>query len=228
MVDTMANTIKVMLVDDQTLLRLGFSMILEAEDGIEVVGEAGDGATALAQVAALAPDVVLMDVRMPGMDGIEATRRIIEAHPKVRVIMLTTFDLDEYAFAGLKAGASGFLLKDVRPPDLVSAIKAVAAGEAALAPRVSKRLLELFGPSLPVSGGRPVVGLESLTPRETEVLTAIAEGMTNPEIAAKFSVSEATVKSHVSNIFAKLDLRDRVHAVIYAYQAGLVKPGPQA
>jgi DNA-binding NarL/FixJ family response regulator len=226
MTDTPNPPVKVLLVDDQALVRMGFTMILEAEDGIEVVGEAADGATAVAQVAALQPDVVLMDVRMPGMDGIEATRRIVEADPQARVIMLTTFDLDEYAFAGLRAGASGFLLKDVRPAGLVSAIRAVAAGDAFVSPRVTRRMLDMFAPALPAAGAPPSQGLAALTPRETEVLAAIAEGLTNHEIAERFTVSETTVKSHVSNLLAKLDLRDRVQAVIWAYEHGLVTPGP--
>ncbi|MDR2374415.1 MAG: response regulator transcription factor [Bifidobacteriaceae bacterium] len=244
------SAIKVLLVDDQALMRMGFAMVLGAEDGIEVVGEAADGAAALTQVAALAPDVVLMDVRMPAMDGIEATRRIAEAHPETRVILLTTFDLDQYAFAGLKAGASGFLLKDVRPPDLVAAVRAVAAGDAAVSPRVTRRMLELFAPRLPdaagasgavgapgavagggaLAGGDPLAELTAqemavLTPKEREVFDQLALGLSNAEIAAKLFVSEATVKTHVGAVLKKLGLRDRVHVVVYAYETGLLQPG---
>jgi DNA-binding NarL/FixJ family response regulator len=224
----MSQAVTVLLVDDQPLLRMGFSMILDAEEGIEVVGEAGDGAAALTQVQALSPAVVLMDVRMPGMDGIEATQRILEAHPDTRIIVLTTFDLDEYAFAALRAGASGFLLKDVRPHALVAAIRSVAAGDAAISPRVTRRMLELFSPALPAEGKETESAARAaslLTPRELEVLRAMTEGLTNQEIAERFVVSETTIKTHVGNVFAKLGLRDRVQAVIYAYESGLVRPG---
>jgi DNA-binding NarL/FixJ family response regulator len=228
--------IRVLLVDDQSLMRMGFAMVLGGEEGISVVGEAADGRAALDQVAALAPDVVLMDVRMPLMDGIEATRRIADAYPSTRVILLTTFDLDEYAFAGLKAGASGFLLKDVRPEELVAAVRAVAAGDAAVSPRVTRRMLELFAPRLP-SGGVPAGAgedqeaditareLAALTPKERDVFDQLALGLTNAEIAAKLFVSEATVKTHVGGVLRKLGLRDRVHAVVYAYETGLLSPG---
>ncbi|MFB2554370.1 response regulator [Herbiconiux liangxiaofengii] len=212
-------------------------MVLESYDDLEVVGEAGEGGEAVATAARLTPDVVLMDVRMPGMDGIEATRAIVAANPASRIIILTTFDLDEYAFAGLAAGASGFLLKDARPGELVAAIRAVASGDAAVSPRVTRKLLELFGPQLPAPGepatdarsaapGSPHEGrtarLGTLTEREREVLVAMAEGLTNTEIAARFFLSESTVKTHVGRVLMKLELRDRVQAVIFAYGAGLV------
>lgn len=226
-------TTRVLLVDDQALLRMGFAMVLDAEDDLEVVGEAGDGRTALDQIAALRPDVVLMDVRMPRMNGIEATERIAAEHPEVRVLVLTTFDLDEYAFAALRAGASGFLLKDAEPAELVAAIRAVASGEAVVAPRVTRRMLELFARQLPAGGaastgpatGDPLVDdprLASLTPREAEILHAMAEGLSNAEVAERLVVSEATVKTHVGRVLAKLGVRDRVQAVILAYETGLV------
>jgi DNA-binding NarL/FixJ family response regulator len=225
----MTDAIKVLLVDDQSLMRLGFAMVLKAEPDIQVVGEAADGKRAIAQVAALHPDVVLMDVRMPEMDGIEATRRIVEAAPETKVIVLTTFDLDEYAFGALKAGASGFLLKDVRPDDLVQAIRSVAAGDSAVSPRVTRRMLDLFAGKLPEDDAAPQAPtadpLEQLTPRERDVFTAVAEGLTNAEIAQKLYVSETTVKTHVGNILTKLNLRDRVHVVVWAYENGLVTPG---
>jgi len=229
-----APRIRILLVDDQHLIRLGMRMVLDAEDGLEVVGEAGDGSEALAAVQRLQPDVVLMDVRMPGMDGIEATRSIVASNPASRIIILTTFDLDEYAFAGLNAGASGFLLKDARPAELVSAIRAVASGDAAVSPRVTRKLLELFGPQLPdpTSATAPSAEqapdaatqtvLATLTDREREVLVAMAEGLTNTEIAGRLFLSESTVKTHVGRVLMKLELRDRVQAVIFAYSAGLV------
>ncbi len=222
--------ITVLLVDDQSLLRMGMRLVLEAADDITVVGEAGDGAAALTQVAALDPDVVLMDVRMPGMDGIDATARITAEHPRTRVLILTTFDLDEYAFEGLRAGASGFLIKDAPPTDLVRAIRTVAAGDAVVSPRVTRRMLDLFAGRMPEAGTtpeqRPPVDprLESLTPREKEVLQAVAEGLSNQEIAERFVVSETTVKTHVGRVLAKLGVRDRVQAVIVAYETGLVRP----
>jgi DNA-binding NarL/FixJ family response regulator len=227
---------------------MGFSMVLGAEPDIEVVGEAGDGAAAVSLVAKASPDIVLMDVRMPVMDGIEATRRIVARHPGTRIIVLTTFDLDQYAFAALRAGASGFLLKDVRPSELAHAIRAVAAGDAAVSPRVTRRMLELFSPRLPQSGvaadagaragqagGGPADGWPGgapgadeikarLTPRELEVFTAMAQGLSNAEIAARLVVGETTVKSHVGAVLAKLGLRDRVQAVVRAYESGLVRP----
>lgn len=225
-----------LLVDDQALLRMGFRLVLEAEDDFEVLGEAADGASAVRQAIALRPDVVLMDVRMPGMNGIEATERIVAALPECRVIILTTFDLDEYAFGALRAGASGFLLKDSRPAELTGAIRAVSTGDAVVAPRVTRRMLEMFAGFLP-AGAEPGSGpgadgpagldprLHVLTPRELEVFGTIAEGLSNSEIAAHFVLSEATVKTHVSRILAKLELRDRVQAVVLAYESGLVTPG---
>jgi len=223
----MMDSIRVLLVDDQALMRMGFAMVLDAEADLEVVGEAGDGAAAITQVRALEPHVVLMDVRMPGMNGIDATARITAEFPAVRVLVLTTFDLDEYAFAALRAGASGFLLKDAEPAALVAAIRTVASGDAVVAPRVTRRMLELFAPHMPVHGVAPPrasdARLDSLTPRETEVLRAVARGLSNSEIAAELFVSDATVKTHVGNILAKLAVRDRVQAVILAFESGLVE-----
>jgi DNA-binding NarL/FixJ family response regulator len=228
----MTDPIKVLIVDDQSLMRMGFAMVLKAEPDIEVVGEAGDGAAAVAEAAALKPDVVLMDVRMPGMDGIEATRRIVQASPTTRVIVLTTFDLDEYAFGALKAGASGFLLKDVRPDDLVTAIHSVASGDAAISPRITRRMLDLFVGHLDnvenviAAPAAPTVSpVAVLTPRERDAFDGVVEGLTNAEIAQKLGVSETTVKTHVGNVLTKLSLRDRVHVVVWAYETGLAKPG---
>jgi DNA-binding NarL/FixJ family response regulator len=227
-------TIRVVLADDQALLRKGFRMILEAEEGVEIVGEAADGADAVRLVELYEPDVVLMDVRMPVLDGILATRAITgsPAGDETRVLILTTFDLDEYAFSALRAGASGFLLKDVPPAELVSAIRTVARGDAVVSPRITRRLLEEYADSLPdlseVAGGPSGAGehpaLASLTEREREVLLAVADGLSNAEIAARLYVSEATVKSHVGRLLAKLGLRDRVQAVVFAFQSGLVRP----
>jgi DNA-binding NarL/FixJ family response regulator len=219
--------IRVLLVDDQSLLRMGFRMILEAELDIEVVGEAADGATGVAMTSALHPDVVLMDIRMPGMDGIAATASITAADPSSRVIILTTFDLDEYVFAGLKAGASGFLLKDAPPADLLTAIRTVAGGDAVLAPAVTRRLIHQFAPLLPDPGqehDRDAI-LSKLTDREQTVFAQLAAGRSNREIAAGLHLSEGTVKIHVGRILAKLDLRDRVQAVVLAYESGLITPG---
>jgi DNA-binding NarL/FixJ family response regulator len=224
--DDTAPTVTVLLVDDQPLLRMGFRLVLEDEPGLRVVGEASDGAEALRQVEALRPDVVLMDVRMPGMNGIDATERIIASGASSRVLILTTFDLDEYAFAALRAGASGFLLKDARPAELVAAIRTVATGDAVVSPRVTRRMLELFAEDLPRGDAAPATRsdprLDELTHREREVLLAVAEGLSNAEVAARLFLSEATVKTHVGRILAKLDVRDRVQAVVLAYESGLV------
>ena len=220
-----SGTISVVLADDQALMRMGFRMVLEAEDDINVVGEASDGTAALAQAKALHPDVILMDVRMPGMSGIEATELIARECPGTRVLILTTFDLDEYAFAGLRAGASGFLLKDTRPTELAEAIRTVASGEAVVSPRITQRMLEMFASSLPNSG-HPVQAsdprIDSLTPREKEILVLMSQGMSNAEIADRLVVSATTVKTHVGNVLAKLDVRDRVQAVVVAYETGLM------
>ena len=219
--------INVLLADDQPLLRMGFRLILEGEEDLRIVGEASDGADAVRQVRELNPDVVLMDVRMPVLDGIEATRAITAAGSCARIIILTTFDVDEYAFAGLQAGASAFLLKDVAPSELISAVRVVASGDAVVAPRVTQRLLETYvrgaarpAPAVPA----PDPLLADLTPRETEMLEAMAEGLSNAEIAHRYYLSEATVKTHVRRILTKLHLRDRVQAVVYAYETGLVVP----
>jgi DNA-binding NarL/FixJ family response regulator len=221
-------TVRVLLADDQALLRMGFRMILDTEEGIDVVGEAGDGAEAVDLASRCDPDVVLMDIRMPVMDGIEATRRIVAGNPAVRVLVLTTFDLDEYAFGALRVGASGFLLKDVPPAALAGAIRAVAAGDAVITPRITQRLLDEYAHFLPAAGHPESVAagaaLSELTERERQVLVALAEGLSNAEIAARLFVSEATVKSHVGRILAKLGLRDRVQAVVLAFQTGLVRP----
>ncbi|MGH3186529.1 MAG: response regulator [Streptosporangiaceae bacterium] len=217
-------SISVLLADDQPLLRRGFRMILEAEPDLTVTAEAGDGAEAVDLTRRYAPDVVLMDIRMPGTDGIEATRRITVAHPDVRVLVLTTFDLDEYAFGALRAGASGFLLKDVRPAELVAAIRTVAAGDAVVSPRVTRRLLEEYAHVVPPSGDQ-YPQLAALTDREREVLVLVARGLSNAELAATLYVSEATVKSHVGRILSKLGLRDRVQVVVLAYESGLIRPG---
>ena len=219
-------TIRILLVDDQELLRMGFRMVLEAQDGMEVVGEASDGAEAVALTRQLEPDVVLMDVRMPGMDGVQAARALVDGGSRSHIIILTTFDLDEYAHAALRAGASGFLLKDAPTADLLSAIRAVASGDAVVAPSTTRRLLATIAHQLPVAEtGADAPGLRSLTPREREVLIAVARGLSNAEIADELVLSEATVKTHVGRILAKLALRDRVQIVIYAYDRGLVAPG---
>ena len=222
-------TISILLADDQPMLRLGFCLVLNAQDDMQVVGEAADGAAAVRMTAALRPAVVLMDVRMPGMDGIEATRRIVESASATRVLILTTFDLDEYAYEGLRAGASGFLLKNIPPPDLMSAIRAVASGDAVVAPSVTRRLIDTFLPHLPSTGGPAGRGeppeLATLTAREREILTEVATGLSNAEIAAKLTLAEPTVKTHVGRVLSKLQLRDRVQAVVYAYEHGLILPG---
>jgi DNA-binding NarL/FixJ family response regulator len=221
-------TISILLVDDQELLRMGFRMVLDAQPDFEVVGEAGSGDQAVALVQGQAPDVVLMDVRMPGTDGVEATRQIIAAGSRSRVIILTTFDLDEYAYAALRAGASGFLLKDAPPGDLISAIRAVASGDAVVAPSTTRRLLSSLVHQLPRSdsGDDDHPRLQLLTPREREVMVAVSRGLSNAEIAEALVLSEATVKTHVGRILAKLDLRDRVQIVVFAYDQGLVTPTP--
>ncbi|MGF9647875.1 response regulator transcription factor [Pseudarthrobacter oxydans] len=219
--------ITVLLVDDQPLLRMGFRLILEGEEDLRIVGEASNGAEAVRQVRELNPDVVLMDVRMPLLDGVEATRAITESGACSRIIILTTFDVDEYAFAGLQAGASAFLLKDAAPSELINAVRLVASGDAVVAPRVTQRLLETYvrGAAKPAPAApAPDPLLADLTPRETEMLQAMAEGLSNAEIAHRYFLSEATVKTHVRRILTKLHLRDRVQAVVYAYETGLVVP----
>jgi DNA-binding NarL/FixJ family response regulator len=221
-------TIRVVLVDDQALVRTGFRMILAEADDIEVVGEAGDGLEAEQVVATAKPDVVLMDIRMPGLDGIAATRRLrARASPgsSPRVLILTTFDLDEYVFAGLRAGASGFLLKDALAPDLLAAIRVVASGEAVVAPTVTRRLIERFVGEATAGPDVPACDLSVLTAREREVLTLVARGLSNAEIAQRLYLSEGTVKTHVGRVLAKLGVRDRINAVILAYEAGLVRAG---
>lgn len=216
-------TINVVIVGDQPLVRMGFRMVLNATDDIRVVGEAGDGATGVRVTQQLTPDVVLMDIRMPGLNGVDATRTICATAATSRVLVLTTFDLDEYAFASLKAGASGFLLKDVRPDELLGAIRAVAAGDAVVSPRITRELLNRHAASLRTAEERadepdPTA---ALTPREREVLLEVAAGLTNAEIAQRLVLAEATVKTHVTRILSKLDLRDRVQAVIFTYKHGL-------
>ena len=219
-------SISVVLADDQALVRGGFRMILDAREGIEVVGEAEDGAEAVELARTLRPDVVLMDVRMPNVDGVEATRRIVSGGTDARIVILTTFDLDEYVYAAIRAGASGFLLKDVRPSELVDAIHVVAAGDALLAPSVTRRLLDRFAAALPGDEEeRALPSLESLTGRELEVLKLLARGLSNTELAQQLFLSETTVKTHVSSVFRKLRLRDRAQAVVLAYELGLVRPG---
>jgi DNA-binding NarL/FixJ family response regulator len=218
--------IRVMLVDDQELVRAGFRMVIDAQPDIDVVAEAADGAGAVERLGTVDVDVVLMDVRMPRMDGVEATRRITAADPgRPRVLILTTFDLDEHAYAGLKAGASGFFLKDAPPADLLSAIRAVHSGDAVVAPSTTRRLLDRFVTHLPDENAAPPPAVNLLTEREREVLVEIANGLSNAEIAGRLFVSEATVKTHVGRILTKLGLRDRVQAVVLAYETGLVTPG---
>ncbi|WP_331749044.1 response regulator transcription factor (plasmid) [Streptomyces sp. NBC_00984] len=218
-------TIRILLADDEPLLRMAFTMVLEAQPDMEPVGEAGDGTEAVRLARLLRPDVVLMDVRMPGTDGIEATGRIIRDCPQTRVLILTTFDLDEHAFAGLRAGASGFLLKNALPEELLAAIRNVAAGDAAISPRITRRLLENFAHLLPVD--REQVEderLGRLTAREREVLVEVARGLSNTEIAAALHLAEATVKTHLNRILTKLELRDRVQAVVFGYETRLIRP----
>jgi DNA-binding NarL/FixJ family response regulator len=222
--------IRILLVDDQLLMRVGFRLILESQEGFEVVGEAGTGDEAVRLTRLLEPDVVLMDVRMPGDDGVSATRRIVGSGSASRILILTTFDLDEYAFAGLRAGASGFLLKDVPPAELLAAISAVASGDAVVSPRITRKLLDAYAGELPSGDGERADSagdrqrLDRLTAREFEVLTEVATGLSNAEIAAKLVVSEATVKTHVTRMLTKLELRDRVQAVVFAYQNKVVAP----
>jgi DNA-binding NarL/FixJ family response regulator len=222
----MTNAIRVLLVDDQELIRIGFRMVLEAEDDIIVVGEAGDGRAAIAQSAVLAPDLVLMDIRMPELDGIAATEAIVRNHPQTKVLVLTTFDLDEYAFGAIRAGASGFLLKDAQRHEMISAVRAVHRGDAALSPRITRTLLEHVTPQLGTASATPApeesAALESLTERERDVFLAIGRGLTNAEIAQTLYVGESTVKTHVGRVLAKLGARDRIHAVILAHRLGLV------
>ena len=219
-------TTRVLVCDDQALVRDGFRMILSAEENIDVVGEAGDGVEAVDLTKRLLPHVVLMDVRMPVMDGIEATRRIVASGVESRVLILTTFDLDEYVYEALRAGASGFLLKDVTAQQLVDAVYIIASGEALLAPTVTRRLLDRFADSMPAADARLALVIASLTEREREILTLLASGRSNAELAKEFYLSEPTIKTHLSSIFRKLGVRDRVQAVIAAYDARLVEPAP--
>ncbi|WP_405866734.1 response regulator transcription factor [Streptomyces sp. NBC_01515] len=214
----------VLIVDDQALQRLGFSMLIEQYPDLSTVGEATHGGEAVRLTAELRPDVVLMDVRMPGMDGIEATRRIVQSGGRSRVLVLTTFDLDEYAYAALRAGASGFLLKDALPEELVAGIRAVAAGDAVISPGLTRKLIDAFADRMPGRTAEQDRRLDALTDREREVLTVMAAGWSNTEIAERLCLAESTVKSHVSRILAKIGARDRVQAVIFAYDAGLVRP----
>ena len=218
--------IRVLIADDQELVRTGFRVILTAEPDLEVVGEAGDGRETIDAVASLSPDVVLMDIRMPNLDGIEATRRISGRGGPPRVLILTTFDLDEYVYEALRAGASGFLLKDAGAGELIHAVRVVAGGEALLAPSITRRLIEDYAQRPPIREQPAALG--DLTPRELEVLRVLARGLSNGEIARELVLGDATVKTHVARIFAKLDLHDRAQAVVLAYESGLVQPGASA
>jgi DNA-binding NarL/FixJ family response regulator len=217
-------SIRVLIADDQALVRSGFRLIIETRDDLEVVGEAEDGAEAVRLAGELEPDVILLDIRMPNLDGVEATRAIVASGSSARVLVLTTFDLDEYVYGAIRAGASGFLLKDVRPPDLIDAIRLVAGGNALLGPTVTQRLLARFAEPVDSGDGDAEGALASLTERERAILRLLAEGLSNAEIAAELVISETTVKTHVSNLLRKLRVRDRVQAVIVAYQTGLVTP----
>ncbi|MEU8257320.1 response regulator transcription factor [Micromonospora inaquosa] len=219
-----ARPVRILLADDQPLLRTGFRMVLGAESDLDVVAEAGDGVEAVELSRRLLPDVVLMDIRMPRMDGVAATRAIVGARLPVRVLVLTTFDLDEYVVGALRAGASGFLAKDVPAEDLIAAIRTVAGGDAVVAPRILRRLLDRFAELLPDPAVTPSAALDALTDREREVLVQVARGLSNAEIAAVLSVSETTIKTHVGHVLTKLRLRDRVQAVVLAYESGLVRP----
>jgi DNA-binding NarL/FixJ family response regulator len=214
----------VLIADDQALVRVGLRKILDAEPETDVVGEANDGEEAVSEARRLRPNVVLMDIRMPLLDGIEATRRIATAQPSTRVLILTTFGLDTYVYEALRAGASGFMLKDAPPEEIAAAVQIVARGDALLAPAVTRTVIEEFARQQPVASAPPPTALEELTPREQEVLDLLARGLSNPEICRQLVISEATAKTHVARILQKLDLRDRVQAVIYAYEAGLVTP----
>jgi DNA-binding NarL/FixJ family response regulator len=215
----------VLIADDQALVRVGLRKILEAEPQTTVVGEAGDGEDAVAEARRLRPDIVLMDIRMPVLDGIEATRRIVRAHPAIRVLILTTFGLDGYVYDALRAGASGFMLKDAPPEEIAAAVRIVASGEALLAPAVTRAVIEEFARQRPSPAPTPPPAVAELTPREHEILELLVRGLSNPEICARLVISEATAKTHVARILQKLSLRDRVQAVIYAYESGLVTPG---
>ncbi|MDG4781299.1 response regulator transcription factor [Micromonospora sp. WMMD961] len=221
---TPARPVRILLADDQPLLRTGFRMVLGAEADLDVVAEAGDGVEAVELSRRLLPDVVLMDIRMPRMDGVAATRAIVEARLPVRVLVLTTFDLDEYVVGALRAGASGFLAKDVPAEELISAIRTIAGGDAVVAPRILRRLLDRFAELLPDPERTPSAALDALTDREREVLVQVARGLSNAEIARVLSVSETTIKTHVGHLLTKLRLRDRVQAVVLAYESGLVRP----
>jgi DNA-binding NarL/FixJ family response regulator len=221
-------TLGVLIADDQALMRAGFRMILEAEPDLEVVGEATTGHEAVAEAGRLRPDVVLMDVRMPEMDGIEATRRLLDGNGDTKVVMLTTFDMDEYVYEALRAGASGFLVKDVPPEQLIAGIRSVASGDALLAPSVTQRLIQEFVRRPPDGIRTPSPELSGLTAREVEVLQMMARGMSNGEIASELFVSETTVKTHVAHLLSKLRVRDRVQAVVFAYESGVVAPGDPA
>ena len=216
--------VRVFLVDDQAMVRAGFRMLVESQPDLTVVGEAGDGAEALERLADTSADVVLMDVRMPHLDGVEATRRLLARPDAPRVLVLTTFDLDEYAFAALRAGAAAFLLKDARPEDLLAAIRTVHAGDAVVAPSTTRRLLDHFAASLPDPARRHPARLDGLTERERETLALVGRGLSNTEIAEAFVVSEATVKTHIGRLLAKTGSRDRVQLVVLAYETGLVRP----